>query len=74
MKHKLVELIIDCSTGQLSMSRLCLGLMNLAGIAGGLWLAWNGHGQWAAAMITGIAASDSAVYFASTRKNSDGCK
>lgn len=71
-RHEIQELFIDPSSGQLSMSRVCLGLMNIVGAVAGLWLAWLGHGQWAAAIIAGIAASDAGVYFGSTRKHFGG--
>jgi hypothetical protein len=73
-KRRLVELITDPSSSQLSMSRLCLGLMNVCGAIGGLYLAWTGHGQWSAAIIAGIAASDAGVYFGSTRKRNNDCE
>jgi hypothetical protein len=67
-RRRLVELIIDPSSGQLSMSRLCLGLINVCGAIGGLYLAFNGNGSAAVGILAGIAASDAGVYFGSTRK------
>ncbi len=73
-RNCLKEFFIDSSSGAYSMSRLCLGLMNVVGAIAGLWLAWLGHGQWAAAIIAPVVASDAGVYFGSTRKHYRDCE
>jgi len=54
--------------GKFSMSRLCLGAMNLTAIAAVIWLLYLGKGTEAAVIVTGVTASDAGVYFASTRR------
>lgn len=66
---KLLDLITDPNASQLSTSRLGLLLMNVVGAGVAVYLAIKGEGQWAAGILTGIAATDAGVYFASTRKN-----
>ena len=59
---------IDPSSGGFSTSRFGLFLMNLTGAGVSIYLAIHGQGLHAAAILTGIAATDAGVYFASTRK------
>jgi hypothetical protein len=68
-KRRWVELIIDPNSGQLSGARLALIFMNFIGAVCAIMLVWQGHGVPAAGILTGIAASDAGVYWASTRKH-----
>ena len=67
----LKELLTDPSSNKLSCSRLGLLMMNvLACIATGVLL-WQGYDTAAAVIVTGVAATDAGVYFASTRKENN---
>lgn len=66
--NRLKEFWVDPSSGQFSTSRLGLLVMNVVGAGVGIYLAITGQGLHAAAILTGIAATDATVYFASTRK------
>jgi hypothetical protein len=60
---------IDPSSGQLSTSRFGLWLCNVSGVIIAGYLAITGQGLHAAAIITGLGATDAGVYWASTRKD-----
>ncbi len=66
---RFLELLTDPSSGQLSTSRTGLLLMNIVGAAIAIYMAFTAQGLHAAAIITGVAATDAGVYFASTRKD-----
>lgn len=68
---RLVELFTDPSSCQLSTSRAGLFIMNIVGAGVAIFLAIKGQGLHSAAILTGIAATDAGVYFASTRKHFD---
>lgn len=67
-----IELITDPSSCELSASRLCLLLMNLVGAIIAFKLAWSGHSTQAAAIVTGLGATDAGVYAVSTHKKMRG--
>ncbi len=64
----LKEFLTDPSSGELSCSRLGLLAMNILAIVACVWLLYLGKDVSAAAVVTGVAATDAGVYFASTRK------
>lgn len=64
-----LELWTDPSSCEYSASRFCLTCCNMVGLAIAALLAYRGEGLHAAAIVTGLAATDAGVYFASTRKN-----
>jgi hypothetical protein len=73
MSHKLSEFFTDPSSGELSASRFCLTVVNLAGIMIAAKLTAMGQGGYAAAIITGLATTDAGVYAVSTYKKR-GCE
>ena len=64
----LKEFLIDPSSGEYSCSRLGLLAMNVLAVVACIWLLCLGKDISAAAVVTGVAATDAGVYFASTRK------
>ncbi len=58
--HRLVEFIIDDSTGHLSASRVGLLAMNLVAAVAGIWLLFKGKDP--TTLIAGVAATDAGVY------------
>jgi len=66
---RFLELFTDPSSGQLSTSRTGLLIMNVVGAGVAVYLATHNQGLHAAAILTGIAATDAGVYFASTKKD-----
>lgn len=66
---RLVEFITDPSSGELSCSRLGLLAMNVLAIVATIWLLYQGKDISAAAVVTGVAATDCTAYFGSTRKD-----
>lgn len=71
-----IKLFTDPSSGEPSASRFCLTCCNMVGLGIAVVLAYQGQGLHAAAIVTGLAATDAGVYFASTRKDyhKEGCR
>ena len=59
---------VDPAGGGFSCSRLCLFAMNIMAVIATFWLLYSHQWTQAAAVITGVSATDATVYFASTRK------
>lgn len=67
-EHEWIELFIDCETRQLSLSRILLAAIHVIGLLSAAVMVWIGACQWAAGIITGLAATDAGLYFAAQRK------
>lgn len=63
-----LHLIIDEGTGALSMSRLCLGAINLMALAAAAVMLIRGQNP--TALLVGVAASDASVYAFNSGLNS----
>ena len=68
----LKEFVTDPSSGVYSCSRLGLLSMNILAWVATIWLLHQGKDISAAVVVTGVAATDAGVYFASTRKGGKG--
>jgi len=61
-------IFIDPSSGGFSCSRVALFAMNVVAIVASFWLMYAAAWTQAAAVITGVAATDAGVYYGSTTK------
>ena len=61
-------IFIDPSSGGFSCSRVALFAMNVVAIVAAFWLLYEAAWTQAAAVVTGVSATDAGVYYGSTSK------